>query len=331
MASSLDPSAQQEGLAFEPFPVPQLVGQSAAITVVKDIASSIARRRSTVMILGETGSGKEMLARHIHQTSDRAEKPFIPVDCSSLSDTLFESELFGHVRGAFTGAVRESLGFIRAADGGTLFLDEIGELSLVLQSKLLRVLQERVVVPVGDTRPRPVDIRVVCATNKNLADMVRKGTFREDLYFRLNVVVLHMPPLRDRQSDVIGLATHFLNMQASLYGEQSKKLSEEAGTALSNYTWPGNVRELANVMEHAHVLATGETIELVDLPDRLRSSETNAAPASDLYLPDLERQAIAEAMRRTKNNKAQACKLLGMNIQRLNRRIQRLGIRTVKD
>jgi Nif-specific regulatory protein len=331
MASSLDPLAQQEGLAFEPFPVPQLVGQSAAITVVKDIASSIARRRSTVMILGETGSGKEMLARHIHQNSDRAEKPFIPVDCSSLSDTLFESELFGHVRGAFTGAVRESLGFIRAADGGTLFLDEIGELSLVLQAKLLRVLQERVVVPVGDTRPRPVDIRVVCATNKNLADMVRKGTFREDLYFRLNVVVLHMPPLRDRQSDVIGLATHFLNMQASLYGEQPKKLTEEAGAALSNYTWPGNVRELANVMEHAHVLATGETIELVDLPDRLRSSETNAAPPSDLYLPDLERQAIAEAMRRTKNNKAQACKLLGMNIQRLNRRISRLGIRTAKD
>jgi transcriptional regulator with PAS, ATPase and Fis domain len=257
MASSLDPSAQQEGLAFEPFPTPQLVGQSAAITVVKDIASSIARRRSTVMILGETGSGKEMLARHIHQNSDRADKPFIPVDCSSLSDTLFESELFGHVRGAFTGAVRESLGFIRAADGGTLFLDEIGELSLVLQSKLLRVLQERVVVPVGDTRPRPVDIRVVCATNKNLADMVRKGTFREDLYFRLNVVVLHMPPLRDRQSDVVGLANHFLNMQASLYGEQSKQLTPEAEVALTNYTWPGNVRELANVMEHALVLATG--------------------------------------------------------------------------
>jgi two-component system response regulator AtoC len=161
--------------------------------------------------------------------------------------------------------------------------------------------------------------------------MVRKGTFREDLYFRLNVVVLHMPPLRDRQSDVVGLANHFLNMQASLYGEQSKQLTPEAEVALTNYTWPGNVRELANVMEHAHVLATGETIELVDLPDRLRSSETNDAPVSDLYLPDLERQAIAEAMRRTKNNKAQACKLLGMNIQRLNRRIQRLGIRTAKD
>src|SRR3954468_19104683 len=167
MASSLDPSAQQEGLAFEPFPVPQLVGQSAAITVVKDIASSIARRRSTVMILGETGSGKEMLARHIHQTSDRVDKPFIPVDCSRLSETLFESQLFGHVRGAFTGAVRESLGFIRAADGGTLFLDEVGELSLTLQAKLLRVIQERCVVPVGDTHARPVDIRIICATHRD--------------------------------------------------------------------------------------------------------------------------------------------------------------------
>src|SRR5579872_5186606 len=173
---------------------PSFVGESPTLSSLKQTSLDLAPRRSTVMILGETGCGKEMLARFIHNNSPRANKPFIPVDCSSLSDTLFESELFGHVKGAFTGAVRESLGFIRAADGGTLFLDEIGELSLPLQAKLLRVLQERCVVPVGDTKAYPVDIRIVCATNRDLAAMVQAGTFRQDLYFRLNVVVLNVPP-----------------------------------------------------------------------------------------------------------------------------------------
>src|SRR5271163_2770147 len=184
----------------------QFVGDSPSVAGLKQTALDLAPRRSTVMVLGETGSGKEMLARFIHSNSPRANKPFIPVDCSSLSDTLFESELFGHVKGAFTGASRDTLGFIRAADGGTLFLDEIGELSLHLQSKLLRVLQEKVVVPVGDTKPRPVDIRVVTATNRDLEAMVRQGTFRQDLFFRLNVVVLKTPPLRERAADVLPLA-----------------------------------------------------------------------------------------------------------------------------
>ena len=285
------------------------------------------------MVLGETGAGKEMLARHIHALSDRSEAPFIPVDCSALSDTLFESELFGHVKGAFTGAVRDSLGFIRAADGGTLFLDEIGELSLPLQAKLLRVIQERQVVPVGSTAPVPVDVRIVCATHRDLSAMVRDGLFRQDLFFRLNVVVLNMPPLRERPADVVVLAEHFLRAQANLYGETVKSLASEAIDALVRYPWPGNVRELANVIEHAHVLAAGDRIDVTDLPERLQAhargeGERVADPsASELCLAHVERRTIAEALRRTNGNKAAACRLLGINIQRLNRRIAKLHIR----
>ena len=307
-----------------------LIGESVGIRSLKEIAKGISPRRSTVMILGETGSGKEMFARFIHLNSRRASKPFIPVDCSALSDNLFESELFGHVKGAFTGAMRDSLGFIRAADGGTLFLDEIGELSLPLQAKLLRVLQERAVVPVGDTKPRPVDIRVVTATNRNLEEMVRKGEFRQDLFFRLNVVVLRLPPLRQRRDDVVRLANHFLKTQADLYGESRKTLAPEVAAVLESYNWPGNVRELANVMEHAHVLAQSGMISIADLPPRLQQSnqveEAGRALATDLSLLDVEKRTIAEALKRVKGNKAAAGRLLGINIQRLNRRIQRLGI-----
>lgn len=310
-----------------PFNPPrELVGTSSAMIAVKDIAASIAARRCTVMIHGETGSGKEMLARHLHQLSDRSQHPFVPVDCSSLTDTLFESELFGHVRGAFTGAVRESLGFIRAADKGTLFLDEIGELSPSMQAKLLRVIQERIVVPVGAGKPFPVDVRILCATHRNLSDMVREGSFREDLYFRLNVVVLQVPPLRERPADILPLARHFLASQAALYDETPREISEAAGQVLVNYAWPGNVRELANVMEHAHVLST-DVIDLPNLPERLRAAKSNPMQVgSDLLLQDIERRAIAEALRRTKFSKAAASRLLGINIQKLNRRIQRLGI-----
>lgn len=305
----------------------RLVGHSPAIGVIKEIASGIAGRRSTVMILGETGTGKEMLARHIHALSDRSANPFIPVDCSALTDTLFESQLFGHVRGAFTGAVRESLGFVRAADTGTLFLDEIGELSAPSQAKLLRVIQERCVVPVGETRPRPVNVRFICATHRDLRQMVREGTFREDLYFRLNVIVLNVPPLRERPCDIVPLARHFVKQQAELYDEPVKQISDEAASLLQSYGWPGNVRELANAMEHAYVLSSTGTIEPADLPDRLRAVDASDVVASELRLVDVERRTIAEALRRTKYRKLAACRLLGINIQRLNRYITRLGIR----
>ncbi len=316
---------------FEPLKVTQqLVGESTPMVELKRIAQGIALRQSTVMILGETGTGKEMLARFIHENSLRAAKPFIPVDCSSLSDTLFESELFGHVKGAFTGATRDSLGFIRASDGGTLFLDEIGELSLHLQSKLLRVLQEKVVVPVGDTAPRPVDLRVVTATNRDLEQMVRQGTFRQDLFFRLNVVVLKTPPLRERPVDIIRLSEYFLKVQSDLYNEPLKKISQPVAQVLSCYPWPGNVRELANVMEHAHVLASGDTIELSDIPLRLQTANIKQSSTDVMSLEDMERQTIAAALKRSNYNKAMASRMLGINIQRLNRRITRLGIQQTR-
>jgi len=304
------------------------VGDSVSMKDLKSLALNVAGRRSTIMLLGETGSGKEMLARYIHTCSPRVAKPFIPVDCSSLTDSLFESELFGHVKGAFTGAMRDSLGFIRAADGGTLFLDEIGELSVHLQAKLLRVLQERAVVPVGDVRPRPVDVRVVTATNRDLQAMVEDGTFRQDLFFRLNVVALRVPPLRERIQDIVPLARHFLQVQAELYGETTKKLAPEVSALLETYNWPGNVRELANVMEHAHVLATGDIVKLSDLPPRLQLVEAEEVNPvnSDLSLIDVERYTISKALKRCNFNKAMAARLLGINIQKLNRRIERLGI-----
>ncbi|MBV8781086.1 MAG: sigma 54-interacting transcriptional regulator [Phycisphaerae bacterium] len=304
----------------------QFVTASSALGAVRDIATSIAARRSTVMLLGETGTGKEMLARHIHYTSDRATMPFVPVDCSAMTETLFESQMFGHVRGAFTGAIRDSLGFIRAADRGTLFLDEVGELNVSLQAKLLRVIQERSVIPVGDTRPRPVDVRIVRATHRDLSSMVRTGAFRQDLFFRLNVVVMNVPPLRERPDDIVPLAAHFLRMQAALYDEQPKTISAEAVAALRAYSWPGNVRELSNVIEHAHVIASSSEIRLSDLPSAFRKPGVLPAIVSDLCLIDVERRTISEALHRTNFNKAGAARLLGLNIQRLNRRIRSLGI-----
>jgi len=297
------------------------------MAAIKSMAETVAPRQCTVMILGETGTGKEMVARYIHAQSDRAAAPFIPVDCSALSDTLFASEMFGHARGAFTGAVRDTLGFVRAADGGTLFLDEIGELSLPLQAKLLRVIQERCVVPVGDAYARPVNVRIICATHRDLAAMVREGTFREDLYFRLNVVTTNLPPLRERPDDVLPLADHFLKAQADLYDEPQRILSADSVAALQRYSWPGNIRELANAMEAAHVLAKGDTIELFDLPVRLQSTRPATEFASALCLTEVERRTIIEALRRTNYCKAAASRLLGINIQRLNRRIDRLKIR----
>lgn len=311
----------------------QIVGDSPALTSIRDTVASIAPRRCTVLLQGETGTGKEMLARHLHVMSDRVDKPFVPVDCSGLTESLFESQLFGHARGAFTGAVRDSLGFVRAADGGTLFLDEVGELPLTVQAKLLRVLQERAVVPVGETTPRTVDVRIVCATHRDLRSMVSEGMFREDLYFRLNVVTLHLPPLRERPGDVIALADHFLALQAELYDEPRRELDVDAVSVMMRYPWPGNVRELANAVEHAHVLARGESIGVNDLPERVRvcgragqsTQDTRRLP-TELCLADLERRAIAEALRRTRHNKAAAARMLGINIQRLGRRMEKLGV-----
>jgi DNA-binding NtrC family response regulator len=313
-----------------------LIGDSPAMQRLCRTAANIAKRLCTVMVLGETGTGKEVIARYIHQCSERAGGPFVPVDCASLPEPLFESQLFGHSRGAFTGATRDSLGAIRSADGGTLFLDEVGELNLNVQAKLLRALQERAVVPVGESSAQPVDIRVICATNRDLQAMVKAGTFRQDLFFRLHVVVLKLPPLRDRREDVAALCRHFLVIQADQYGEKPKELSDAAIAALQAYNWPGNIRELSNAMEQAHVLAASNVIDLADLPPHIAFPV--AAPAdsavigdgpvhgNDLSMLEVERRAIADALKRTRFNKAAASRLLKMNVKRLNRRITRTGV-----
>jgi transcriptional regulator with PAS, ATPase and Fis domain len=306
---------------------PSFVGESQAIKRVKEAARAVALRATTVMLQGETGSGKEMLARYVHQHSPRSNQSFIPVDCSALTDTLFESQLFGHVKGAFTGAVRDTMGFVRVAHGGTLFLDEVGELTVNVQSKLLRVLQERCVVPVGGTEPQPVDVRVICATNRDLLAMVEKGTFRQDLFFRLNVVMLRVPPLRDRKEDILPLSEYFLARQAALTLEGHKTLSEAAAESLLRYPWPGNIRELFNVLEHAHVMSTAPVIQLDDLPPPLNNfGFVGRVHVTDLNLENIERTTILEALKRTRNNRAAACRLLGIEPRRLNRRMSALGI-----
>ena len=328
ITSTNGPSANATGDLSPPAIVADgtFVGSSSVVSRLKAIAARVAQRPSTVMLLGETGTGKEMLARFIHSNSQRADKAFIPVDCTAFSDNLFESQLFGHVKGAFTGAHRDTLGFIRSADGGTLFLDEIGELNLNLQAKLLRVIQERRVVPVGDAIPKAVDIRVICATHRNLPEMVQAGTFRQDLFFRLQVFTLSLPPLRDRADDLPQLSEFFLERLAELGGDTPKKLSGEAIEALLRHTWPGNVRELFNVLEHAWVLADGHSIQVSDLPAPLSTGGYRPYHPSDLNLESLERRVIIEALKRSQYNRTAACKLLGLELRRLNRRIVSLKI-----
>ena len=252
---------------------PTIVGESAALRRLMIEVESVAPFACTVLIRGESGTGKELIAQTIHQRSPRATSPFVAVDCTTLRDSLLESQLFGHVKGAFTGADRENVGFIRAADSGTLFLDEIGELPLVAQAKLLRCIQERSVVPVGGTRPVPVNIRVLAATHRDLRQMVKEGTFREDLYFRLHVVQITAPPLRERGSDTLVLAQHFLDQLAHLYAGPKCTLSPDACAVINTHTWPGNVRELANAMEHAFIFrGDRREIDAECLPEDIRRS-----------------------------------------------------------
>ena len=312
--------AEDFGIVEEP-----LVGSSPAMSWMKGVAVRAAKRASTVMILGETGSGKEMLARHIHQLSPRADKPFVPVDCTAFSETLFESQLFGHVRGAFTGAVRDTLGFVRAADGGTLFLDEIGELAPALQAKLLRMLQDRRVVPVGANRPVPVDIRVISATHRDLNAMVEAGKFRQDLLFRLQVITIDVPPLRQRRDDVRPLAEDFLARHGRMNEEPVKSLAEEAIAALERYAWPGNVRELFNALEQAAVLCDRGEISFGDLPMPIREP-IKRPTASEMNLNEMIRRQVVEALTRSRFRRSYAASLLGIERRRLNRYIAKFNI-----
>jgi DNA-binding NtrC family response regulator len=304
-----------------------MVGRSDAFVSLVDSVRAIAHRRCCVMITGQTGTGKEMFARKIHEYSPRATKPFIPVDCTTLTGTLFESQLFGHVKGAFTGAINETLGFFRAADGGTIFLDEISEIPLELQAKLLRVLQEGTVTPLGSTRIYPVDVRVICASNRNLKEMVDKNEFRADLYYRVNVVNIEIPPLSQRAEDILPLAEHFLKNLAAFYDEPPKQLSEKTRQILLKYPWPGNVREMANAMERAYVLTTEDVIEPASLPSEILVSAYAVRPNSPLpTLDDAQQKLITEALRLTKGQKTAAARILGIDRRRLNRLIEKLDI-----
>jgi two-component system response regulator HydG len=302
------------------------------------ILSKVAQSSHPVLILGESGTGKELVARTLHAFGPNASKPFLPVDCGSLVPTLIESELFGYVKGAFTGANRSKDGLLVSAEGGTVFLDEIGELTLDLQAKLLRALQEREVRPVGATHRIPIKARIVAATNRDLAAMVERGAFRKDLYYRLNVVTLRLPALRDRREDIPLLAAHFLDRISREHGAKFM-LSDEALRTMMRYDWPGNVRELEHAVERACALSSGPVLHIGDLPtqlqqegleaERIRANgdppEAEAVPGVTT-LADLERQAILAAIRTLHGDKLQAARLLGIGKTTLYRKLKEYGI-----
>ncbi len=318
-------------------PSSHIAGDSESSQALRQQIELIAPRSATVLIEGETGVGKEIAAREIHARSNRADRPFVPVDCTAFSTELMESQLFGHLKGAFTGAVSAAMGFVRCADGGTLFLDEIGELPLAVQAKLLRCLQERTVVPVGGTESIPVNVRIIAATHRDLAKMVREGTFRQDLYFRLNVVRLPIKPLRERPADVLCLAKCFLEEVATSYQEPSKVLAEEVEQALTRYDWPGNVRELRNAIERAFLYCSDRTIQAAHLPSEIVNFLPELADASTFEaslsfaqsiprLADAERLLIAHVLKVTGGNQSDAARLLDVERHRLRRKIVLYGL-----
>ncbi len=306
-----------------------LVGNSEAMVEVYKTIEKIKDSRATILLLGETGTGKELVARAIHFNSVRSEKPFLPVNCAALAETLLESELFGYVKGAFTGAVRDKQGVFEVAHGGTVFLDEIGDISPRLQQILLRVLENGEIQPVGSTTRRKVDVRVVAATNKELEDMVKQGTFRADLYYRLNVISLELPPLRMRKEDIATLAGHFLRKYATENEKTINDMSRDALRLLERYHWPGNVRELENVVERATLLETSREITPESLPENIRNAPQAPPvnPDEDLQtLEEVGRTYIETVLKKTGGNKARASEILGINRTSLWRMIQRLKI-----
>lgn len=307
-----------------------MIGDGAKMKEVYRFLGRVAPAESTVLICGESGTGKELAARAIHKNSPRANKPFVAINCAAITETLLESELFGHEKGAFTGAVNQKKGKLEVANGGVVFLDEIGELAPAMQSKLLRVIQEREFERVGGMRSIPVDIRLIAATNKNLGEAVKAGAFRQDLYYRLNVVAIVMPPLRDRKEDISMLANYFITKHAPRCAVRPKPLSEEARVCLMSYDWPGNVRELENAIERALVMSTADTILPEDLPEAVLERATPAGMESAKYhaaLKDMKKQLIVTALEESKGNFTEAAKSLGLHPNYLHRLIRNLDLR----
>jgi len=304
-----------------------LIGMSPRMERVYKLIEKVSRRMHPVLILGESGTGKELVARSTHFLGPRKDRPFVPVECSALVPTLVESELFGYTKGAFTGAFQAKQGLMEAANGGTLFLDEIGEMSLEMQAKLLRALQQREIKPVGSTERRTIDVRIVAATNRDLELAIKNGLFRQDLYFRLNVVQIKLPPLRERKGDIPLLVTAFLEKFADP-DEVHRELTEDAMRRLMAYDWPGNVRELENTIERAVALSTGPLVSVHDLPTNLQYPTTDRAPEKEELLPlnELERRAILSTLRQTGGDKQAAARMLGIGKTTLYRKLKQYQI-----
>ncbi|MCS7303865.1 MAG: sigma-54 dependent transcriptional regulator [Thermoguttaceae bacterium] len=320
-----------------------ILGQSPPMQQVFALIKRVAPTDGTVLITGESGTGKELVAQAIHRLSRRRDKPMLACDCAALAPSLLESELFGHVKGSFSGAIATKKGLFEAADGGTLFLDEIGNVSLQIQAKLLRVLETRRVKKVGDTVEREVDIRLIAATNRDLGEMVRAGLFREDLYYRLNVVPIHLPPLRDRPGDISLLANIFLRRACARMDLPIKGFTPEAMARLESYPWPGNVRELKNIIERMAILCEGDYIDVVHLPLEIRQAPVRASlpplpitweefrqlkeRVADSAIEELERRFVLEALRRTGGNVSQAAKQVRMLRPNFHKLMRKYGIR----
>ena len=304
----------------QPLPLLTLGSQSRKLA---ELAAQVANSDATVLLTGESGTGKSMLAAYIHRLSPRKDGPFVEVACTTLSEHLLESELFGHVRGSFTGAIKDKPGRLEAADGGTVFLDEIGDLPLALQVKLLRFLQEKTFERVGGASTIEINARIIAATNQNLEQFVREKRFREDLYYRLNVIEIRVPALRDRPGEIIPMAENFIERSAETHHRASLKLSEEARAALSGYSWPGNIRELKNLIERAVVLSRGDTITLSDLPDKVLA--TSRREDQGLTLEEIERRHIQLVLEQAVTLE-EAADMLGINVATLWRKRRKYGM-----
>jgi two-component system response regulator PilR (NtrC family) len=321
--------------------VTNMIGVSHAIAQVKDMIRRVAVLPSTIAIHGESGVGKELVARSVHQLSDRSQRPFVAINCGGIPENLLESELFGHKRGAFTGAIEDKDGLFLVANGGTLFLDEIGEMPLALQVKLLRVLDNHLVTPLGGAQSIKVDVRIVSATNRDLDEMVREGTFREDLYYRLNVIPLHVPALRERPDDIPLLVRHFMTRHAEKLGRRLPAITPAAVDALCAYDWPGNVRELGNVIERALALSSHDQIDVNELPQNVTHHLPHASPSvTDLppqgldleaLIAEIEIKLIEQALARTRHSQKKAAHLLGLTARSLRYRLQKYGIGHIAD
>jgi len=298
-----------------------ILGKSSRMVKVFDAIEKSAKTSATVLITGESGTGKELVARAIHYTSKRASAPFVPINCGGIPESLLESELFGYVKGAFTGATESRAGFFQTADGGTIFLDEISETSLAMQVKLLRVLQEKEVAMVGASSPRKVDVRIIAATNKDLYSLVSKGSFREDLFFRINVITIEIPPLRDRGDDILSLTRYFIEKYSEEMGKKPPRFSDEALQVVKSYYWPGNIRELQNVIQRIIVMSDSELIEVPDLPSLMRFSALRKT-GFDRTLAEIEAEYVKNVLASVDGNKSKAAEILGIDRKTLRKKLE---------